>query len=432
MAENSRQPVTVILPVVLGGLIVAGVALYPSGEELPATVPPPVGRQEEVRLVDRAIEQGGATLPADAPGLGLAERHLLLRLNSSEERRLEVAGGLYAIAAKHLAQARTPEAMRVAQACADLVPDSLLAARCWLLCGQASAATHPDLPLSLRYFERADAALQRRLIAHPDEVEALRDRASAVQWLGQSEDHFGRTEEAIAHLRELTGTAALAQIQPPVDRLRAMLTLGRLLRKTGQGEEANQWLASAQTLGTSTEIPAPDALRALIDSVHQLSPDATDPARYEALRALWDTQRFESLPEWYVVGDELASEYYFHEPRQLADFELVSRPLLTRLPHTLETLSAEPDQRGELESLYATNLLLAADSARERGDAGELARLVTLFESQFAGRDVKFTAPLDRPAQRMHRIGEIYRTTMTGHVDQLRQKQATGAEPPRR
>lgn len=64
-----------------------------------------------------------------------------------------------------------------------------------------------------------------------------------------------------------------------------------------------------------------------------------------------------------------------------------------------------------------------------RSDSSEVARLVALFETQFAERDIQFTSPLDCPAQRLHHIGEIYRTTMTGHVGQLRQIQATALGP---
>ena len=262
-------------------------------------------------------------------------------------------------------------------------------------------------------------------------MEPLLDLATTVQWLAQSKDRFGRTEEAIAHFRELTGPAPLARVQRPADRLRAMLSLSQLLKKTSAFDEAKQWLSAAQTYGATEEVPAAEALHAFVDSVQQLFPESYHPLRLAELQTLWETRRFESLPEWYVVGDELTSAYFFQEPPQMADFELVSRQLLKSLPTTLRTLPVGSLQRSELESLYATNLLLAADSARSRSDDVELARCVTLFEDTFDGRDVRFTSPLNRPAQRMHRMGEIYRTTMLKHVEQLRQNQAQRAEPPR-
>lgn len=426
MVEKSTATARAILSVIVLGLFIGGIALYSQPERRPISDEAPV---DETRVVHTAVEQTLATLPDDAPALGMAERHLRLRLNDSPERTLEVAGGLFAIASKHLAHSNALEAMRVAQSCADLAPGSLLAARCWLLCGNASAITSPDLPLSIRYFERADSALRERLVQTPGEDEAQRLRATAVLWLGQTKDRFGRTEEAIQHLRELTGETPLSRIQPPQDCLRALLTLGRLLRKTGPVAEANRLLLAALELGKSDAVPAAEALHALIDATRLLSPAVTDPARQEALRDLWDTSRFEALPEWFQVGDELASSYFFHEPCQVADFEMVSRKLLTTLPSVMDLLPAESDQRARLESLYATNLLLAVDFARDRSDTSEVARLVTLFESHFQGRDIQFSSPLDRPAQRMHYIGEIYRTTMIGHVEQLRQIQATGTAP---
>ncbi len=426
MAEKSRASNAVLLPVVLLGLACAGIAFYPPTEAPHVTLPTPM---DEVGIVQRAIEQGLATGPSEAPALGRAERHLLLRLNDSPERRLEVAGGLYAIASKHLDAGRAPEAMRVAQVCADLVPGSLLEARSWMLCGQASEVTHPDLPLSIRYYDRADAALIARLQRSVDDEQYLRLRATMVLWLAQSMDRFGRTEEAIQHLRELTETTALVQAQRPADRLQAMLTLGRLLHQTGQGGPANRILTKAQELGLSEAVPDSEALQAMVDNARQMWPEITDPARHDALRQLWDTPRFQLLPEWFSVGDELASAYFFAEPRQGADFEIVSRELLTTLPGVLAALPGESEQRVVLESLYATNLLLAVDSAQSRSDSSEVARLVVLFETQFAGRDIQFTSPLDRPAQRLHHIGEIYRTTMTGHVEQLRQSDATGSSP---
>ncbi len=426
MAEKTTASASAILPVMVLGLVVGGIALYSQPEQLAIVDQRPV---DETHVVNAAVEQASATLPDETPALALAERHLRLRLNDSPERTLEVAGGLYAIASKHLEQSNAPEAMRVAQSCADLAPDSLLAARCWLLCGNASAITYPDLPLSIRYFERADSALRERLLQHPSEEEALRLRASAVQWLGQMKDRFGRTEEAIQHLRELTGATPLAQIQPPQDRLRTMLTLGRLLRKNGPVDEANRLLSAALEFGKSDAVPAAEALHALLDATRLLSPAVAEPARQDALRDLWDTSRFIALPEWFQIGDELASSYFFHVPRQGADFDIVSRQLLITLPGGMQSLPADSDQRPGLESLYATNLLLAVDFARDRSDASEVARLVTLFESNFQGQDIQFSSPLDRPAQRMHHIGEIYRTTMTGHVEQLRQLQATGTTP---
>ena len=426
MAVKAITSKVVMLPVVLLGLVCAGIAFY-SQPEVPCEVMAcPI---DEVGIVERAIEQGLATLPDETPALGRAQRHLLLRLNNSAERQLEVAGGLYAIASKHLSAGHSPEAIRVAQVCADLAPGSLIAARCWLMCGDASALAHPDLPLSIRYYERADALLRDRLSRQPDEIEALRLRAIAVQWLAQAKGRFGRTEEAIEHLRELTDSSSLTQAQPPADRLRAMLSLGLLLHKSGLGGQANRILTVAQDMGTSDAVPAAEALYALVDAKLQQWPDVTDPSRQAALRELWDTPRFQKLPEWFQVGDELASAYFFSEPRQVADFELISRELLTSLPGVLASLANDSEQRMLLESLYATHLLLAVDSATSRSDASEVARLVSLFETQFDGRDIQFTSPLDRPAQRMHRIGEIYRTTMTGHVEQLRQIHATGTVP---
>ena len=426
MAEKSSASGVVILTVVLVGLVCAGIAFSPQPEDAAITATVPL---DEVGIVHLAMEQAQATLPADASALALAERHLLLRLNHSPERQLEVAGGLYVIASKRLSAGNAPEAMRVAQVCADLAPASLLAARCWLLCGDASAVTHPDLPLSIRYFERADAALRERLRQLPEEAEALRLRAIAVQRLAQTKDRFGRTAEAIEHLRELTGTSPLAQAQPPADRLRATLSLGVLLHKSGLHGQAHRMLAIARDLGTSEAVPSVEALQALVDASCQHWPEGTDPARLAALRELWETPRFRKLPTWFVVGDELASAYHFAEPRSVAEFELVSREFLTSLSSVLAALPEPSDQRASLESLYATNLLLAVDSAQSRSDVSEVARLVALFETQFDGRDIQFTSPLDRPAQRLHRIGEIYRTTMTGHAEQLRQIQATGTVP---
>ena len=424
MAQKTTA--SAILPVIVLGLIVGSIALYSHPVRLPIADQEPI---DETRVVNAAVERTLATLPNDAPALAMAERHLRLRLNDSPERTLEVAGGLYAIASKHLEQSNAPEATRIAQSCADLAPDSLLAARCWLLCGNASAITHPDLPLSIRYFERADSALRERLLQNPGEEETLRLRASAVQWLGQMKDRFGRTEEAIQHLRELTGETLLAQLQSPQDRLRALLILSRLLRKTGPVDEANQLLTRALEFGKSDAVPAAEALHALLNTTHLMSPDMTYPARQDALCDLWDTKRFAALPEWFQIGDELASTYFFHEPRQGADFEMVSRKLLNTLPGVIQSLPVNSDQRAGLESLYSTNLLLAVDFARDRSDTSEVARLVTQFESNFQGRDIQFSSPLDRPAQRMHRIGEIYRTTMIGHVEQLRHMQATGTAP---
>ena len=428
MAENSNGSGAVILSVVLIGLVGAGVAFYRQPTVPEAVAPVAV---DESRVIDRAIDEANSSLPAGSSELGMAERHLLLRLNDSLERRLEVAGGLYAVASKHLDAGRAPEAMRVAQVCADLAPGSLLEARCWILCGQASAVTHPDLPLSIRYYERGEAALRERFERQSHEFEALRLRADAVLWLAQTKDRFGRTEEAIQHLRELTGSTSLVQAQQPADRLQTMLTLGLLLHKTGLGGQANRMLTEAHKLAMSEAVPAPEALRALVDNARRQWPEITDPSRIEALRELWDTVRFQRLSGWFLVGDELASAYFFAEPRQLADFEMVSRELLTSLPGVLLALPDDSVQRAELESLYATNLLLEVDSANARADVFEATRLIALFEKQFQGRDIQFASPLDRPAQRMHRIGEIYRTTMTGHVEQLRQIQATGtAENP--
>ena len=147
MAESSNNSAAMIVPVVLIGVVGAGIAFYRQ-PTVSDTIAPVV--VDESHVIDRAIDQAHATLPTGSSQLGMAERHLLLRLNDSLERRLEVAGGLYAIASTHLHAGRAPEAMRVAQVCADLAPGSLLEARCWILCGHASAVTHPDLPLSIR------------------------------------------------------------------------------------------------------------------------------------------------------------------------------------------------------------------------------------------------------------------------------------------
>ena len=413
------------------GLAVGGLLLAPRADVSRVTAPARIAPQDETLILNQAIEQGLAALPREVHSLHQAERNLRLRLNGTPERTLEVAGGLYAIATRDLEASHTSEAMRVAQACADLVPESMLAARCWLLCGQASAATHPDLPLSIRYFERADTAAQVRLLQVPGEVETLQLRASALQSLGQSQDRFGRTAEAIRHLRELTGTAPVAQVQSPGDRLRALLTLSRLLHKNVSVIEAHEWFATAQEFARTEAVPAPEALHALINATRLQFPEISDPARSEVLHSLWECPRFESLEEWFEIGDELASAYFFHEPRQLADFELVSGEFLARLPRVLESLPPGSEPRARLESLYATQLILAAEAARSRSDAAEVARLVKLFDGEFQGRDVTFTGPLDRPAQRLHRIGELYRTTMTGHVEQLRRVQAAGRLPAR-
>ena len=426
MSEKSRASNAVLLPVVLLGLVCVGMAFYPEAEAPLVTHSAPL---DEVGIVQRAIEQGLTTLPSEAPALGMAERRLLLRLNDSPERRLEVAGGLYAIASKHLSAGNSPEAMRVAQVCADLAPGSLIAARCWLLSGDASAITHPDLPLSIRYYERADAALRERLERQPAEVEALRLRGIAIQWLAHSKERFGRTEEAIEHLRELTDNVSLTQVQPPVDRLRALLSLGLLLHQSGLGGQATRILTVARDMGLSDEVPAAEALHALVDATARQWQDVSDPLRTAALRELWDASRFQRLPEWFAVGDELASAYFFAVPRQGADFEIVSRELLTTLPGELAALPSESVERMALESLYANNLLLAVDAANSRSDSSEVAQLVVLFETRFAGRDIQFTSPLNRPAQRLSHIGEIYRTMMTGHVEQLRKMHATGTVP---
>jgi len=429
MAEKSNRGAVVILPVLLVGIVAGGLVLTSQGPEVPGQVPEQLTANYETPIVNQAIESGLASLPSDTPSLGRSERHLRLRLNGTPERSLEVAGGLFAIATKHLESGNSPEATRVAQVCADLIPGSLLAARCWLLCGEAAAMAAPDFPISIRYFERADAVLRDRLRRNPDENEALQLQATALQQLSQSEVRFDRHADAIRHLRELTGNAPVAQGQSPGDRLRAILALGQLLFEAGPIEEAVQELARAEEYGMSEEVPAAEALHALAGKARVLTVDPAD-FSYEALRRLWEARRFESLPEWFQIGDELTSAYYFHEPRQLADFELVSGKFLASLPAVLESLPSDSLQRAELESLYATNLLLAADAARSRSDTAEVARLVKLFESTFDGRDVKFTCPLDRPAQRLSRIGEIYRTTMTGHVKQLQKLQATGNIPP--
>ncbi len=432
MTDTSDRFKVLKLPIWAAGFVALCLFLSRSAEDVSPTPRMVIDAHAETLLINQGVELGTSELVAGKYSIGQIERNLRLRLKFDEtpERKLEVAGGLYAIASAYQDQGQSPDAARLAQQAADLAPGSLLTARCWLLCGQAWAVTSPDLPLSIRYFERANMALLDRLNGHPDDAQVFPLRAKVLQQLSQTEARFARKDEAIEHLRELTDKTPVAQALTPGERLRAMVSLGQLLSQTGHNEEAARWLSRACEYGTSDAVPAAEALLALADSAREvaLAPSASS---YDALRKIWETQRFESLPEWFQVGDELTSAYFFHEPPQLADFELVVGKLLIALPLAIEAQPPETTLRSELESLYATNLLLAADAARSRADQSEVARLVKLFETTFHGRDVNFTSPLARPAVRMHRITEIYRSTMSGHAEQLRQIQTSDQTPPR-
>lgn len=436
MADNSDRFKVLKLPLGAAGFVVLCLFLSRSSQEISPPAFTVIDAPAEAQLIQQGVNEGTNELAAGKYSIGQVERNLKLRLNLDQtpRRKLVTAGGLYAVASTSLDQGHGSEAARIAQQAADLAPGTLLAARCWLLCGQASEVTSPDLPLSIRYFERANVALLDRMKQHSDEAEALQLRASVLQHLSQSELRFARNEEAIGHLRELSDKSPLAQTLVPGDRLRAMVALGYLLALTGRAEESVRWLSTAHEYGTQIgdcAVPHAEALHALIEPARRDTLNPTAPS-YDALRVLWEIGRFESLPEWFQIGDELTSAYFFHEPPQLADFELVVRKLLNSLPNAIESAPLESTQRKELESIYATNLLLAADAANSRHDQAEVARLVKLFMSKFRGRDVNFISPLSRPAVRMHRIANIYRTTMTRHVEQMRQNQANGNTPPRK
>jgi hypothetical protein len=436
MADTPDRFKVLKLPLWAAGFVALCLFLSRSAQETP---PPPrtvIDSPAEARLIQHGIKDGTNELEAGKYSIGQVERNLKLRLklDQTPEQRLVTAGGLFAVASASLKEGNGPEAARIAQQAADLAPGSLLAARCWFLCGQASGVTSPEFPLSIRYFERANVALLERLKQHPDEAEALQLRALVLQQLSQSEAHFARRDEAIRHLRELTDLSPVAQTLNPGDRLRAMVMLGNLLAVTGQAEESARWLSTAREYGQQImdlTVPAEEVLHTLVEPARRDALDPVSPS-FDALRLLWEMNRFESLPEWFQIGDELTSAYFFHEPPQLADFELVAGKLLNALPQAIVAQPPESTQRVELESIYATNLLLAADTATNRHDQAEVARLVKLFETTFQGRDVNFISPLARPAVRMHRIAEIYRSTMSGHAEQLRKNQASDNTPPRR
>lgn len=430
------------MAVALGGIGIAGLSVLRESRRAHETPPTPSAVSvPEAPIVQRVLEERVPSLPNDRFGLGHRERALRLKLNGTPERTIEVAAELYAIAEKHLALSDFPEATRVAQECADMAPATLLAARCWALCGDASAGTQPQLPLSTRYWERANRFLDSRLQQSPDDKESLSLKAQILLKLGLAEARFQRFDTAAQHLRELIADGPLSPYVEGTARLRAQLALSNLLSLPVATEESEKLRQAAWDLALSDAIPPAEALRELRNSLPATlreestrfaptpAPMIQSPTRLESLQTLWNTPRFQGLTDWYSVGDELTSEYYFHQPRQLADFEIVSRLLLAELPKTITALSPESSDRENLESILATNLLLATSTAQERGDQSEVVRLTEKFESTFQGRDVRFIAPLDRPAQRMHRIGEIYRTTMLGHVEQMKQRQASPRVP---
>lgn len=439
--SSSGSPWGWMVAVTLGALALAGLSVYREGQRGPVTVANPAACAEGP-IVEMAMEAQAQQLPTDTFGLGDRERSLLLKVNGDLGRSFEVAGGLLAIAQQHLAQSNATEAMRVAQICADLVPNTVTSARSWILCGHASAYSHPDLPLSLRYLERADQTLLGILSKMPDDKQALKLRSSLLLDLGQTEAKFQRTESAIAHLRELTGDGPVAQNQNAEGRMRATLALSQLLGQPVPTEESEKLRAIAWNLGTTEDVPAAAALHVLRESIPQatpaneslFAPPPVEPSaaqtRTEGLLTLWNTKRFRGLPEWFQIGDELASNSFFHEPRQSADFEIVNRQLLVSMPPSLASLAADSPEKEELESIYAANLLLAVSTARDRGDQSEVDRLTRMFEETFRDRDITFTTPMVRPAQRMHRIGEIYRTTMLGHIEQMRQRLECPGKPP--
>ena len=436
MADNSAQYKVLKLPLWAAGFVALCLFLSRSAPDVTPAPRAEIDSASATRLIQQGIEQGKAELAAGKYSTAQVERNLRLRLKleDSPERKLEVAGGLYAVATALRGEHNSLDATRLAQQAADLAPGTLLAARCWILCGQASEVTSPELPLSIRYFDRANVALLGWLKQHPEDAEAIQLRAAVLYQLSQTEGRFARHEEAIQHLREITDLSPVAQALNPGDRLRAMVRLGDLLAVTGQAAESARWLSTAQEYGKQQvdfTVPAAEILHALAEPARREALNSAAPS-YDSLRLLWERDRFESLPEWFQIGDELASAYFFHEPPQLADFQLVVGKLLSTIPKALDSLPRESTQRAELESIYATNLLLAADAAKNRHDQAEVARLVALFESTFHSRDVNFISPQSRPAVRMHRIAEIYRTTMPRHIEQLRKIQTSGNTPPRR
>lgn len=436
----SGSPWGWVVALALGGVAIAGLSMFREGQRAPA-VPVVANPVDESAVVAQAIEAQSRQLPDDAFGLGHLERSLLLKVNGQPQRTFEIAGGLLAIAQKHLALSNATEAQRVAQVCADLVPNTLTSARSWILCGDAAAFAQPDLPLSLRFLERADQVLSSLLAKQPGDEQTLRLRAELLLKLAQSEAKFHRTGTAMVHLRELTSAGPLAKFVSSDGQLQATLTLSQLLSQPVPTEESEKLRTDAWKLGTEGNVSPAGALRLLRESIPASVPasaglfappvpqEAISPARTVSLLALWNTKRFEGLPEWFQIGDELASDYFFHEPRRSADFEMVCRKLLVSMPKTLTASKAGSEEQSQLESIYAANLLLAVSSAQERGDQSEVTRLKALFEETFRDRDITFTAPLERPAQRMHRIGEIYRETMTGHVEQLKQLRASPVVP---
>ena len=436
MADNSARYKVLKLPLWAAGFVALCLILSRSAPDVTPSLRGEIDSAAATRLIQQGIEQAKAELAAGKYSIGQVERNqrLRLKLEDSPERRLEVAGGLSAVATALRDEHNTLDATRLAQQAADLAPETLLAARCWKLCGEVSEVSSPELPLSIRYFERANMVLLSWLKQHPDDAEAIQLRASVLYQLSQTEARFARRDEAIQHLREITDLSPVAQALGPGDRLRAMTSLGSLLAVTGHAEESTRWLSAAREYGKQQAdftVPAAEVLHSLAEPARRAALDPVAPS-YDALRFLWDLDRFESLPEWFQIGDELTSAYFFHEPPQMADFQLVVGKLLNSIPRAIESLPPESPQRAELESIYATNLLLAADAARNREDQTEVARLVSLFESTFHNRDVNFISPQSRPAIRMHRIAEIYRTTMTRHVEQLRKIQASDDAPARR
>ena len=436
----SSSPWGWVVTLALGGVAISGLSMFREGQRAPA-VPTVAAQFDESAIVAKTIDSQSRQLPDDAFGLGHLERSLLLKVNGQEQRTFEIAGGLLAIAHKHLALSNATEAQRVAQVCADLVPNTVTSARSWILCGDAAAFSQPDLPLSLRFLERADQVLSSLLAKQPGDEEALKLRAELLLKLAQSEAKFHRSGTAMAHLRELTSDGPLTKFVSPDNQLQAMLSLSQLLSQPVPTEESEKLRTAAWKLGTEGNVSPAGALRWLRESIPasvpasagQFAPpvpqDTVSPARTESLLALWNTRRFEGLPEWFQIGDELASDSFFHEPRQSADFEMVSRKLLVSMPKTLTVSKSGSEEQSQLESIYAANLLLAVRSAQERGDQSEVTRLRTLFEGTFRDRDITFTAPQERPAQRMHRIGEIYRETMLGHVEQMKQLRASPVVP---
>lgn len=436
MADNSARYKVLKLPLWAAGFVALSLILSRTAPEVP---PPPEGvidAATAAQLIQQGIDHAQVELAAGKYSIGQVERNLRLRLKLEDtpERRLEVAGGLYSVATALRKEHNPLEATRLAQQAADLAPETLLAARCWNLCGEASEVSSPELPLSIRYFDRANLVLLGWLKQHPDDAKAIQLRASVLYRLSQTETRFARSDEAIQHLREITDLSTVAQALGPGDRLRAMVSLGNLLAVTGHAEESARWTSAAREYGklqSDFTTPAAEVLHSLAEPARRAALDPVAPS-CDDLRFLWELDRFESLPEWFQIGDELASAYFFHEPPQLADFQLVVGQLLNTIPKAIESLPPESTQRAELESIYATNLLLAAEAAKNRQDQTEVTRLVSLFESTFNNRDVNFISPQSRPAVRMHRIADIYRSTMTRHIEQLRKIQVSDNTPERR